>query len=67
MLRKEKYKIYGSSISGAPGSEMELSPMLLERADQGIWELDPAQLHLGPGMEYTPLIPALQDQRHAGL
>ena len=36
---------------------MELSPMLLERADQGIWELDPAQLHLGPGMEYTPLIP----------
>jgi hypothetical protein len=24
-LRKEKYKIYGSSIKGAPGSEMELS------------------------------------------
>lgn len=26
-LRKEKYKIYGSSIKGTPGSEMELSPV----------------------------------------
>ena len=26
-LRKEKYKIYGSSIKGAPGSEMEMNPM----------------------------------------
>jgi hypothetical protein len=26
-LRKEKYKIYGSSIKGAPGSEMELNPV----------------------------------------
>jgi hypothetical protein len=24
-LRKEKYKIYGSSFKGAPGSEMELN------------------------------------------
>jgi hypothetical protein len=27
-LRKEKYKIYGSSIKGASGSEMELNPVL---------------------------------------
>jgi hypothetical protein len=27
-LRKEKYKIYGLSIKGAPGSEMELNPVL---------------------------------------
>jgi hypothetical protein len=26
-LRKEKYKIYGSSIKGAPGSKMELNPI----------------------------------------
>ena len=26
-LRKEKYEIPGSSIKGAPGSEMELNPM----------------------------------------
>ena len=26
-LRKEKYKIYGSSIKGAAGSEMELNPV----------------------------------------
>jgi hypothetical protein len=26
-LRKEKYKIYGSSIKGAPGSDMELNPI----------------------------------------
>jgi hypothetical protein len=26
-LRKEKYKIHGSSIKGAPGSEMELNPV----------------------------------------
>ena len=26
-LRKEKYKIYGSSIKEAPGSEMELNPV----------------------------------------
>ena len=26
-LRKEKYKIYGLSIKGAPGSEMELNPV----------------------------------------
>jgi hypothetical protein len=25
MLRKEKYKIYGLSIKGAPGSRMELN------------------------------------------
>ena len=28
-LRKEKYKIYGSSIKGVPGSEMELKPKRL--------------------------------------
>jgi hypothetical protein len=27
-LRKEKYKMYGSSIEGAPGSKMEQNPML---------------------------------------
>jgi hypothetical protein len=27
-LRKEKYKIYGSSIKGAPGNKMELNPVL---------------------------------------
>ena len=26
-LRKEKYKIYGSSIKGETGSEMELNPV----------------------------------------
>jgi hypothetical protein len=26
-LRKEKYRIYGSSIKGTPGSEMELNPV----------------------------------------
>lgn len=26
-LRKEEYKIYGLSIKGAPGSEMELNPV----------------------------------------
>jgi hypothetical protein len=26
-LRKEKYKIYGSTIKGAPGREMELNPV----------------------------------------
>jgi hypothetical protein len=26
-LRKEKYKIYGASIEGAPGSKMELNPV----------------------------------------
>jgi len=26
-LRKEKYKMYGSSIKGPPGSEMELNPV----------------------------------------
>jgi hypothetical protein len=26
-LRKEKYKIYGLSSKGAPGSEMELNPV----------------------------------------
>ena len=26
-VRNEKYKIYGSSIKGAPGSEMELNPV----------------------------------------
>ena len=26
-LKKEKYKIYGSSNKGAPGSEMELNPV----------------------------------------
>ena len=26
-LRKEKYKIYGSSIKGVPGSEMEQNPV----------------------------------------
>jgi hypothetical protein len=26
-LRKEKYKIYGSSIKGIPGSEMEQNPV----------------------------------------
>jgi hypothetical protein len=27
-LRKEKYKMYGSRVKGAPGSRMELNPML---------------------------------------
>jgi hypothetical protein len=27
-LRKEKYKTYGSSIEGVPGSEMEQNPVL---------------------------------------
>jgi len=26
-FRKEKYKIHGSSIKGAPGSEMDLNPV----------------------------------------
>jgi hypothetical protein len=26
-LRKEKYKIYSSSIKGVPGSKMELNPI----------------------------------------
>jgi hypothetical protein len=26
-LRKEKYKIYGSSIKGGPGNGMELNPV----------------------------------------
>jgi hypothetical protein len=26
-LRKKKYKIYGSSIKGTPGREMELNPV----------------------------------------
>jgi hypothetical protein len=26
-LRKEKYKIYGSNIKGAPESEIELNPV----------------------------------------
>ena len=29
-LRKEKYKLYASSIKGAPGSKMELNPMFKE-------------------------------------
>jgi hypothetical protein len=29
-LRKEKYKIYGSGIKEAPGSEMELNPVVKE-------------------------------------
>jgi hypothetical protein len=29
-LRKEKYRIYGSSVKGVPGSEMELSPVFKE-------------------------------------
>jgi hypothetical protein len=29
-LRKEKYKMYGSSNKGAPGSEMELNPVFKE-------------------------------------
>jgi hypothetical protein len=29
-LRKEKYKVYGSSIKGAPGSEMKLNPVFKE-------------------------------------
>jgi hypothetical protein len=27
-LRKGKYKIYGSTIKGVPGGEMELNPVL---------------------------------------
>jgi hypothetical protein len=27
-LRKEKYKTYGLNIKGAPGSKMELNPVL---------------------------------------
>jgi hypothetical protein len=29
-LKREKYKIYGSSIKGAPGSEMKLNPVFKE-------------------------------------
>jgi hypothetical protein len=29
-LRKGKYKVYGLSIKGAPGSEMELNPVFEE-------------------------------------
>jgi hypothetical protein len=29
-LRKEKYKMYGSSNKGEPGSEMELNPVFKE-------------------------------------
>jgi hypothetical protein len=29
-LRKEKYEIHGLSIKGAPGSEMELNPVIWE-------------------------------------
>ena len=32
-LKKEKYKIYGSSTKGAPGREVELNPVLKEIAD----------------------------------
>jgi hypothetical protein len=32
-LRKEKYKIYGSSIKGAPGSRRELNPVFQEITD----------------------------------
>jgi hypothetical protein len=35
-LRKEKYKIYGSNTKGAPGSEMELSPVLKEITNKGV-------------------------------
>ena len=52
-LRKEKYKIYGSSIKGAPGSEMELSlcPRILNWV-KGVVTLgqDPTQLSLDLGM-----------------
>jgi hypothetical protein len=30
-LRKEKYKIYGLNFNGAPGSEMELDPVGVQR------------------------------------
>ena len=29
-LKKEKYKLYGSNIKGAAGSEMELNPVFKE-------------------------------------
>jgi hypothetical protein len=29
-LRKEKHKVYGSSIKGAPETEMELNPVFQE-------------------------------------
>jgi hypothetical protein len=29
-LRKEKYKIYGSTINGAPGSKIGLNPVFKE-------------------------------------
>jgi hypothetical protein len=29
-LRKEKYKMYGPSYKGTPGSEMELNPVFKE-------------------------------------
>lgn len=32
-LGKEKYKVYGSSIKGEPGSEMGLNPVSYEIAD----------------------------------
>ena len=32
-LRKEKYKIYGLSIKGVPGSEMEQIPVFQEITD----------------------------------
>ena len=32
-LRKAKYKIYGSSIKGIPGSEMEQNPVFWEITD----------------------------------
>jgi hypothetical protein len=34
-LGKEKYKIYGSSIKGVPGSKMELNPLLKKKTNQG--------------------------------
>jgi hypothetical protein len=38
-LRKENYKIYGSSTKGALGSEMELNPVFKE-----ITNLDPGKV-----------------------
>jgi len=35
-LKREKYKIYGASIKGAPGNEMELNPVFLEIGDKGV-------------------------------
>ena len=35
-LRKEKYKMYGSSIKGVPGSGMELNPVFKEI--KRLWE-----------------------------